>query len=204
MEREKHEQKLGVYQSRWVECVEERIEDIRRAFEEMTDRLSTRLNITEYQLHTDDRSIAVLRGKRARHAGDNEILVSIDPTPTQFNFVTKPRGDFPLQRSLVAYTDKGELMDCASLIAANRVLMFTRNARMETIQRVFAIYAPLEDGTAADAFERQRHVFERVVRYPDIAPVPATADPLGFFIASEDDPVSDGGNGYLREQQDMG
>ena len=179
------------------EHVSARIDDLRLIFEEAAEAVGVKFAVTEYQLHANDNCIAIVSGKRARHAVKNDILVTFDPSPTQFSFATRPRGHHPLQRSIVAFSDRGEMEDLASLLGAQRVPLFRTMYEM-CLQRVFAIHLPLNDDSAADNHDHNVSVVCQAVRYPHIEPQTYTDSPGVLKIIDEDNPLSYTPH-YLRE-----
>lgn len=200
-EEEKHMPSLSVARERWAACVEQRIVDIRELLEELTDQLSLLLHVTEYQVFENPNGgAAVLLGKRARNAVEHDMLVTVDPTPTEYNFVTRPRRDNPLQRSLIGYTDKAMIMDTLPLLTGARVLLVATQGISEAVSRVFPIHTPLEDSTAIDALKSQRHIVERAIRYPYIPTTEVLLNPLQIVEIDSEDLLSTlEGREYLQD-----
>ena len=171
-----------------------RIEDLREIFEEATDRLGVKFSLTEYQLYEDERGIAIVKGRRARVAAENDILVSIDPTPTQYNFVTRPR-QHPLQRSVVAFSNREEMMEVASLLGAQRVPVITKTQEV-CLQRVFALHLPLSDTSAASNYQQNLAVVIDAVRYPHIKTHEYTHSPNDLKFIDADNPLSQSENAH--------
>ncbi len=108
----------------YSEQLNERIHDLREMFVEATDAVGVKLAVTEYQLHNDNGHIVPMGKRRARNAVSNDILVTFDPTASQYNFVTRPR-PHALQRSLIAFSDMDTLADLTSLLSTASPLSTT-------------------------------------------------------------------------------
>ncbi len=196
-EQQKHEPTLSVAQSRWVEIVERRIAEIRELFEIVSDQLSTRLHLTEHQLFNQENGMPPLGRRRARLIAERDVLVAIDPTPVQYNFVTIPRQSHPLQRAVIAYTDSGAMQDSISLFSAGRVQLLYGTEKT-AIQRVFTLLIPLEDGQAADLDAQHRQTISKVILYPDIPFNISAYNPAQLLDLDQDHPLSGpGGREYL-------
>lgn len=181
-----HDDNPNVHDERWVESAERIIGEIREALAEAADRHDRAISFTEHQAHQHDR-FAVPVGKRARLVAMHDVLVAIDPTPSQFNFVSRPRPRFPLQRSLVAFSDRNTLVDHSTFLGSVSVPLVGGKVRSR-IQRIFAVHTPLHEDDSLDALRRQTAVFDHVVRYPDVpamAAQPLEITPVGsdHFLA---------------------
>lgn len=147
--------------------IDDRIDEIRSLFEEATERLGIILNFTEYQLHMDERGISLPSRKRAKLIHDNSILVAVDPSPYEHQFVSSISFDHPLRRSVVAYTNKDTVMDTASLNATKRVpLVRVEAGQQECVHRIYILQLPLNDDDLADRHEKNRDIVEAAVCYP--------------------------------------
>lgn len=165
-----------------------RIDELRSMFEEATRQLGVKFALTEYQLHEDKQGVAIVTGRRARRAVENDILVSFDPTPTQYNFVTRPR-QHPLQRSVVAFSDRETMINLASLLGAQRVPLI-QDGQEVCLQRVFALHLPLNDDSAAGNYQHNLGIVRDAVRYPDIQTQTYTYPPDRLKLLDAADPLS--------------
>ena len=147
--------------------IDDRIDEIRSLFEEATERLGVILELTEYQLHVDERGISLPPRKRAKLIHDNSILVAVDPSPYEHHFVSSISSDHPLRRSVVAYTNKDTVIDTASLNATKRVpLVRVEAGRQECVHRIYILHLPLNDDDLADHHQKNICIVQAAVRYP--------------------------------------
>ncbi len=179
-----------------------RIDDLRAMFEEAADAVGVKFAVTEYQLHEDDHGLEIMNKKRKRLMEANDILATVDPTPSRYKFVTRSSPRHPLQRSVVAFTHQAEVMDVISLLRTNTVPLI-QGALRGYVQRVFALHLPLNDEVAAGKYQGNVSVVTMAVRYPCIEPQKYFDSPYTLKVLDEEDPLSQKKNRhYLCEPEE--
>jgi len=178
--------------------MDSRIAELRTMFEEAAETLGVKFAVTEYQLFDHENHPSVPSGKRGRNIIENDILVTYDPSPLHYNFATRLRAH-PLQRAVVAFSDRKELMDVASFLGAQRVPLIQATQEL-CVQRIFALHLPLNDDVAAAQYRTNLSIVMNAMRYPDIQPQEYTGDPDALKIIDENNPLSKPeGRGYMCE-----
>ncbi len=157
-------------------------------FIEAAEKVGVKLSVREYQLHPDQMHYRIMGKKRQRDVKDNHILAGLNPTATQYQFLTKPDVRRPLRRAVIGYTDRSALFDAASLHGANQTPLVGNMAR-QALRRVFVLHTPLNDDSAADGYLHNLAAVESAVRYPYIDPLKVTK-PDELLITDEDHPLS--------------
>ncbi len=181
------------------EIVNDRINELRSLFEEVTERLGIFLKLTEYQLHLHENGISLPQGKRARSIRENSILVTVDPTPHEQHFISGLSGDDMLRRSVVGYTSRDAVLDTASLSAAQRLLLLqVDKGREECINRIFVLHLPLHDGELADLHEQNADIVESAIRYPFGDTTVLTIPSGSMMNVSETEPLAHEGQHFIR------
>lgn len=178
----------GEGNSEYAEHVNSRIAELRQMFQEAAQKLRVKCALTEYQLHDDDSGIAVPLHRRAQCAAECDILVTYDPTPTQFNFVTRSRGNY-LQRAVMAFSDREQISNSLTFLAASTVPIFAQ-AQERYAQRIFALHLPLNDEVAANSYQDNLKVVRAAVRYPYIESEECSFPSASLLILDETDPLS--------------
>lgn len=168
--------------------MDSRIEELRSMFEEAAEKIGVRFSVTEYQLFENERGVATVTGKRARCVKANDILVTYDPSPTAYNFVTRSR-IHPLQRALVAFSDRDELMEVASLLGVQKVPLIS-SKQEECVQRIFALHLPLNDDAASMQHAHNLSVVMNAMRYPYLDSQVYTDNPDAIKLIDEHNPLS--------------
>lgn len=181
------------------ELVNDRIDELRGLFEEATERLGIPLKLTEYQLHLNEKGMSLPQGKRARSIRENSILVTVDPTPHEYQFMAGLSCDHLLRRSVVGYTNSDTVLDTASLTATQRLLLFqVDQGREECVNRIFVLHLPLNDSELADRHEKNMSIVESAVRYPYGDTTVLTVPSRKMMGVSETDPLANDGQHFIR------
>lgn len=165
-----------------------RIADMRTMFEEAADKIGVRLNVAEYQLHDGQMHYRIMGRKRQRDVRDNHILAGLDPTATQYQFLTRPARHKPLHRAVIGYTSRDALFDAASMHGAGQTSLVSAGSR-KALRSVFVLHTPLNDESAAKGYPHNLAAVESAIRYPFIDPLDVTK-PDELIVADEDDPLA--------------
>lgn len=160
----------------------DRTSEMSRLFREASENSGIHIgSITEYQMFGDNSGkVRLMSAKSARHAHQNEILASLDPTPSQMAFTTTLLRH-PVQRAVVARTGL-DMFDRQAAIVGTQKIRSLGSLVKQGLQRVFALHLPINDDAAAEAFQQNVEIVGRSLRYPDLPSIPYTADPDTFLI----------------------
>lgn len=162
------------------------IESIREMLDEAAASAGIRIGVTEYQLFRE-RGEAVIAGrKRVRRMIENDVLVALDPDPLEFAFVSTP-SNHPLQRAVVAFTDRETLMDHAPLTGACKVEMIgLSGVRQSVLQRMFVLHTPVNEDAESTLFRGNVNVVARALQYPNVRPIARYERPVADGESSPD------------------
>lgn len=150
--------------------VEQAIEHVHDMVLEAAAELGIRVSITAYQLHRNP-SLRVLGQQRARSVIENMLLVGVNPSPSEYRFVTDLRGH-PLRRTVIAFTSAETLTDMARILGTAQVpITNSTEEKMHTIPRVFGVYIPPNEEQAADNFQQNKTIISKALAFPHINPL---------------------------------
>ena len=144
------------------------IDYVRMLLGEAAENTETDTCVTEFQLFGRQ-----LSRKRISLVAQNDLIVTLDPSPTELNycfeFLDKHNA---LQRGVAAFTSLEKREEIFDLLAAKRIPVFTRRGDDvlcdKKIPRVFSIHAPLNEDDDSKVSERNRFVLEQALRFPNI------------------------------------
>ena len=160
---------LHVGEAEFCAQLDQAVEHVRDMTVEAATELGMRVSITGYQLHEHLNSLHVMGRKRARNVLENTLLVSVNPSPTEFSFVTGLKGH-PLRRTVIAFTSAETLMDMSLLLGTAQTPVFGsgEEGTIHTVPRIFSVYIPPNEDQAADRFQQNKTVVSSALTYPHI------------------------------------
>ncbi|PIR53206.1 hypothetical protein COU76_02180 [Candidatus Peregrinibacteria bacterium CG10_big_fil_rev_8_21_14_0_10_49_10] len=155
------------------ERIEAAIENVCAMIAHVAKDLLLQISITEYQLHNPSSTLGVMGRKRAKNVLENEVLITVDPSPREHRFAAA-LGHVPLRRTIVVLTSKKVLMDMLRIFSAERTLVLDANnpTQFQSMNRVFPIFTPPNAGQAADAFEGSSRIVGKALLYPHTDTLP--------------------------------
>jgi len=95
------------------------------------------------------------------------LLVAVNPTPSEFNFVTGLSGH-PLRRTVIEYTSSETLMDISQILKLSQIPICDSadRDRLPTVSRVFSVFISPNIDQAADSFQGNKIIMARALSYP--------------------------------------
>lgn len=172
--RDQVDRKRSVGEAEEAAHVDEQIDQMVEMFRMAVEGLGMKFFVTQYQLHGLD-ALRVVSRRRTRNIAENDILATINPTPSTYAFTTGLHGN-PLHRAVLAYTDPQTFEDSAQLLGTGVMDIVGReqSEHQHALRRVFAVYVSPHEATAANRFSGNANIVRQAVLYPDVAPVETT------------------------------
>nr|MBP9851035.1 hypothetical protein [Candidatus Peribacteraceae bacterium] len=127
------------------------------------------MSIEEYQLFEDERIVGVMSRQRQRQARENDVLLAIDPTPSQDAFVGTLM-EHPSQRTVTVWTDAQACRNIAAITNSQRLPMLGSHGTAG-IEHIFRMHMSANGDEAAMNYGANVGVLEKSLRYPNIPPV---------------------------------
>lgn len=149
------------------------IADFRLMIEEVADGLEIPIRVYEYQTHEfNGHTLDTMGKKRRRDFLENDLLASLNPTPSQCALMIEGAQINPRQRVAAAFSRPSELLDTGRYLTAKKMpLLGIREGETRgAIMRAFPLHlSPNEDQRAVDT-QASKEVLKKALCYPLPAP----------------------------------